>query len=372
MNFFYKTVIDRVHANYISGWCFHRFAKSKKVKLLLWQGDSLIGETCAELFREDIAELGLHPTGKCGFELLIDQTLDTKKPISLKVEGGSIPLAEILIDGTIKKNLFRVVQKIRKLFVQKRISGPTIIFLHVPKTAGTTFNTVVRALVPADESATHIELLDRDSYHQLPGQYRFISGHLRVGVLKEFFPLDNISLYTILREPYSHLHSHLKWLIQTSANSEDNFFKYSNPEIYDLGLRLRDRDFSDTDVLRRFAAGISGVEAAFIDNMQTRYFLDHQPARVTQNDYEQAVNNTKLFKEIGLTENFDLFLSRFVHQNSLQKPQLTKKLNRSHSSPLFDVTDNSVREALSPLVYFDLQLYNHVNNGMKYDQKEQL
>ena len=235
--------------------------------------------------------------------------------------------------------------------------------MHVPKTAGTSFNTLVRTLLPKDGIIAHIELKDNREYARLQRDYRYISGHLRVGLFKAHFDLQRSQLYAIVREPYSHLHSHLKWLIKTSTASDDNYFKYSNPVIYELGKELSRFDLGNTGVLSRFVENIEGAGAAFFDNMQVRYFLDHEPARVTGDDLTIAVGNTGLFKLIGLTEKYDDFVQSFKRINHLNRPILQEKLNRSTSPPLFDFNDENLRKILYPLVRYDLDLYDRIEKN---------
>ncbi|MBT8360127.1 MAG: hypothetical protein KJO32_04160, partial [Deltaproteobacteria bacterium] len=101
MNLFYKISIDRAKANYLSGWCFHRFAKLKKVDLELYLGEKLLAETRAERFREDIQALGVHPTGECGFEMIFDHQPDTAAHayLELRSKRSRVPLAKITING---------------------------------------------------------------------------------------------------------------------------------------------------------------------------------------------------------------------------------------------------------------------------------
>lgn len=362
MSFFYKISIDRVNANYISGWCFHRFNKLRKVELELYLDDSLIGETTAGHLREDLCELGIHPNGECGFEFVtsgkIDQTVCHR--LTLRTKGSNCCLVQINTDGFEIKEREWFTDIFRSLFVFVRNEKPIMVFMHIPKTAGTSFNTLVHTFLSKGRIVSHLELVEKRKYNRLQGRYNFLSGHLRIGVLKEYFNLEEADLYTIVREPYSHLHSHLKWLIKTSTDSNDSYFKHSNRTIYDLGRSLSHIDFGKIDDLAQFTSDIKGTEAAFFDNMQTRYFLDHEPGRVCDNDFEQAVANTELFRLIGLTEDYFSFVNRFVQINGLKKSGLSKKLNLSKTEPLFDYNDQVVREILYPLVRFDLELYDHI------------
>lgn len=365
MKFLYKTSIDIVNPHYLSGWCFARFNKDRRVELELFCGNQKIGETIADMFREDLRELGIHPDGRCGFEFALGKEGDRcpGKPLVIRPKGSAAVLGEVGPDGSIIRKSNRFLKLASRIGSTSKAEQETILFMHVPKTAGTSFNTLVRSLLPKEGIIAHIELKDNREYARLQRDYRYISGHLRVGLFKAHFDLQQAHLYAIVREPYSHLHSHLKWLIKTSTASDDNYFKYSNPVIYELGRELSRFDLGDTGVLSRFVENIKGASAAFFDNMQVRYFLDHEPDRVTGDDLAIAVRNTGLFKAIGLTEKYDDFVQNFKRINHLNRPILQEKLNRSTSPPLFDFNDENLRKILYPLVRYDLDLYDRIEKS---------
>jgi hypothetical protein len=237
MNIFYKISIDRVNANYISGWCFHRFKPTMPVQLECHQNEQLRGTAEASIFREDLKTLGVHPTGKCGFEFLADTSegFDFTQPLVIRPKGKSAVLADLTRNAPGSQKLpipGSLARLTRKKFPR------TAVFMHIPKTAGTSFNTLAHAIFPKGTAINHIELLPESRYALLAESCNYISGHLRFGRLQECFSSDHDDFYTILREPYAQLQSHLKWLIQTAANPEEKYFKVTNPVIYTLGKKL--------------------------------------------------------------------------------------------------------------------------------------
>ena len=212
----------------------------------------------------------------------------------------------------------------------------------------------------------HAELIDDAKLPALQKTNRYISGLIRLGRIKKHFDLEKAALYTIIREPYAHLNSHLNWLIATYNDSDDAYFKYNNPVIFNIGRDLSRYNFDSMKNLQHFVDDISDLHAPFFDNMQTRYFLDSEVTRVSHEHLKEAKDNAKMFTLVGLTENYTDFIHNFIKINRFKKPVLNKKLNLSRSSPLFDYRDNAVREILNPLVCFDLELYAHLR---KMNQK---
>lgn len=334
------------------------------MELSLFSGKECLGTMKADQLREDIQALNLHPTGQCGFELVIKRKLETGEKdvflkdhvtgrILLKIDCGNFTVAQ-------KKNPLGLAKSFLQLF---RGEPAPILFMHIPKTAGTSFNTLVRSLLPNVPAVSHIEAYEKEKYPQLTKHNKYISGHLRYGVFNEHFCSDRSRLYTIVREPFSHLHSHLQWIIRSAVDEKSNTLMHRNPTIYNLGMRIREIDFSKNDAIAAFVNDLTPLEAAFFDNMQTRHFLNNPVERVCEDDLQEAVANSSSFDHIGLTEEYDDFVKVFSQQNNINVPVKLERLNKSRSKKLFDIGDPVVRDILKPLVCYDVQLYDHIQSS---------
>lgn len=358
MRYFYKMAIDLASDRYLSGWCFHRLHAEKPVELECRLGEEVIAKATANIFREDLRELGVHPTGRCGFELVLQPRapFPSGSSLTIGIKGASTILRQVSTDTFTPADHNGWLQGMRRLWLRHG-KEKSIVFMHIPKTAGTSFNTFALSLFPRGRGISHIELIDKSRYPELQRTYRYISGHLPVGVLKEWFQLEQADLYTIIREPYAHLHSHLKWLIRTASSQDDTYFRHNNPAIIELGEALATINFSHPKSLESFIAGMNDLEAAFLDNMQLRYFLDQIPRRTGHADLDKAKENCRLFRQIGTTERYAEFTATFVKSHALIQSGIPFRLNRSREKPLFDLNDPAIRNALYPLVQLDLQLY---------------
>lgn len=359
MNIFYKIAIDRVNVNYISGWCFHRLWPEKPLALQCLQNGRLVAETTADKFREDLQALNIHPSGRCGFEIVLENSTEFDKslPISLRLQGSTTTLAEFFLDDQSHDSRHRLYDRLARLWPSRKNVLKTAIFMHIPKTAGTTFNTLAQSLYPRRSTISHIELLPLAKYQGLSLHYKYISGHLRYGLLNHYFGSETCGFYTILREPYAQLHSHLRWLVQTAANPDEKYFKTTNRAIYDLGCRLGNLDFDNLESVSEFVQTLTFTEASFVDNLQTRYFLKDQPARVTEIDLERALAHSQMFDLIGITENYESFVKYYAEANNLKVEKQLGRINVSRSAPLYDYQSESMKEIMQPLVHKDLVLY---------------
>ena len=366
MSLFYKISIDRVNTKYISGWCFPRLRPNASLQLQCWCEDKLLAEARADLFREDLVELAIHPTGACGFEFMLPAEFSaapsTRLVIRIKNSNTTLAVVDPISSRVDYRNLHHKIPGF-----QPRLKAPTgrcAVFMHIPKTAGTSFNTAAVKMFPQGTVVSHIELIEQDKYRDLAQSCNYISGHLNVGILKQHFQAQNSDFYTIIREPFSQLHSHLKWLVQTATDQRDNYFRINNPIIHALGSRLRSLDLTDAAGLERFVENLSDLEAAFLDNMQTRYFLDHQVARVGRDEQERALENGLGFRLIGTTERYQDFVAVFARLNALPAVEQGSVLNRSSSEDLFDHRSEEIRTILQPLVWADLNLYEQLGDRL--------
>lgn len=358
MNIFYKIAIDHVNFNYVSGWCHHRFQKNRPLVLQLYRKNELIAETNNDRFREDLKALRLHPTGNCGFEFVAstERGFSDFFPLVIRVKGAAGQVARLDHCGWSAQRHCSS-RKSRERFHLRKKPAQTAVFMHIPKTAGTSFNTLAQTFFPRKSTISHIELIPEQDYRALADRHRYISGHLRYGLLRQYFQSEQTAFYTIIREPFGQLHSHLKWMVQTAENPDETFFKATNETIYRLGRKLANIDFSSIRSMEAFVNSLNDLEAAFLDNIQTRYFLEDQPLRVVEQDLDRAIANASIFHLIGTTEEYDQFVQRFKSAHCIRVGTDYNALNISRSTSLFDPKDKLIQEILKPLVRYDLKLY---------------
>lgn len=339
--------IDVVNNSRVTGWCFNDDTPLIPSRLSFFADRERIGCVEANIQRPDLKALKFHPNGYCGFEFTIPAHVDVYRHERLRIcaDDAQDPLKELptaSIPAVLREPL------------------PKVFFMHIPKTAGTSFNTFAETLFPQNSAAVHLEAMDEAAYPALQAEKHYLAGHLPLRRIKAHFDLSLFDLYTIIREPYSHLHSHLKWVKRIGKDPGSDFFKSHSAETQRLALLLNDLDFTREKNVRALAEGICGDLTTLFDNHQTRYFLDYKRKKVAAPDVEIARAELGRFICIGMTENYERFLSFFRTAYGIARPVLQERLNRSESEPLFDFRNGTVRSILHPLVAHDLRLYQLV------------
>ena len=339
--------IDVVNNSRISGWCFNNDALYNPSTLSFYGDQEKIGSTIANQYRQDLKALKFHPTGNCGFEYTIPDQLDLHhyNRLSIHADGPPEPLKSFET-----KNIPTVLRE----------PLPKVFFMHIPKTAGTSFNTFAGTLFPQDSAAVHLESVDQNTYPVLQSEKHYLAGHLPLREIKSHFDLTQFDLYTIIREPYGHLHSHLNWVKRIGGNPDSDFFLSHSRETQKLALLLNELDFTHEKNIHALVDGICGDLTTLFDNHETRYFLDYRRKKVTAPDVQIAQAELGRFKFIGITEQYQQFLDLFCATYQIVSTGQQERLNRSESSKLFDFHDPTIRSILNPLVEFDLRLYQSV------------
>ncbi len=339
--------VDVINDEYISGWCFNRLIPSYRMRLSVELDGRVVGETRCDLLRDDVRQSGMHGSGICGFTLKFSRALDLEAAQTFTIRAApwgmklwDIATSEIQAATTPERPIF---------------------FMHVPKTAGTSFNNHVHGWFGFDRWHSHIEVFSMEKQQRLLETPQYVAGHLPFYRLNKVVKnLSAIDLHTIFREPVAQLHSHLSWIKGIGADASSSFFQAHQPVVRELALSLQSEDLSTPDGLAGFVERIEGFQLDFFDNIQVRYLLDARPERVSEQDLNAAINHLNRFNTIGLTEHYQEYLVHIAKQYGRRHLVQKTRHNPARVAPLFDTNDPTFRDILAPLTRYDVQLYQAV------------
>jgi hypothetical protein len=166
-----------------------------------------------------------------------------------------------------------------------------LIFLHIPKTGGTTMGSIIRKNYKEKEIFfSHKKNLDK-TWGQLTindaEKVKIIRGHNSFGI-HEFFPNKNFQYFTILRDPVERAISLYRMISRTP---EHRF----HADLKKYGRTLR--EFVESDKFQN------------TNNTMVRMISGNQHDQITDEDLQRALYNIdKHFVLIGLQHQFDEFL----------------------------------------------------------------
>ena len=225
----------------------------------------------------------------------------------------------------------------------------TVIFLHIPKTAGTTLHDIIGRQYVASEM--HTMLLDvPESIKQFlalseaeRGQFKMIRGHMGYG-LHQFVPRP-CQYFTILRDPVERVISTYYFIKRTPGHFFYHIFKEEN-------LTLKGY----------VESGYSNM----MDNGQTRMLAGGDgnilEGECTQEMFEQAKENLRRsFVLVGLTERFDETLLLLRHQFGWRRLFYIRKNVSPHRLEKETLSPDTL-EAILAMNRYDLALYEYAQS----------
>lgn len=199
----------------VVGWAVSQDAKDAQVVVEIGSGSDVV-YLVADLFRQNLLDGGIHLTGYCGFSWNISEWANQDIEVrAVGVYQNDVSLKTVANDND--------------EFVSEQPSP--IFFVHIPKTAGTSFRTSVENYFGADAIvknygpgsvetsplAAEYLLNKRDCFgfyqRLLDSRARLYSGHVHACPMAHVFPLNQI--VSFIRNPVeqvvSHYNHYMRW-----------------------------------------------------------------------------------------------------------------------------------------------------------------
>lgn len=222
-----------------------------------------------------------------------------------------------------------------------------VIFLHIPKTGGTTLHHILERCYRRDQICTFKYpgfLSQIENFKRLPPEkrevYRLIEGHLSFG-FHRYVP-GHSSYITLLREPIARILS-------------SYYYARSHPEHY-LYSALTDDQVGLKSLLKQHTA-----HTHEFFNLQTSMIAGDEwddPERPADRAaLERAKQNLgSRFQVVGLTEEFDATLRLLSHTFGW-KVGFYRKRNVTRRKPRVELVDPEISELMREANALDIELY---------------
>jgi len=215
-----------------------------------------------------------------------------------------------------------------------------IIFLHIPKTAGTTFRKQILNKLFDKKHSFHIDMKNNSTYDFLAikrydiEMYKLITGHVSFGIHKNFN--EDFRYIAFLREPVQRIISHYFF---TKNNN------LINEEIIKKNLSLKEYALSNLSVE--------------MDNAQTRQIsgTDVPINKIDDKILDIAKQNINNYFEIGITERFDESLILLKETFKWRLPLIYYRENVSKGKQKVEIDEETI-EAIKQRNKYDIELYN--------------
>jgi hypothetical protein len=241
-----------------------------------------------------------------------------------------------------------------------------LFFLHIPKTAGTSFSATVKPWFQSSHPVD-LKMLDNDD---ILAANDFVWGHITYDRFRASPASEEFLTAVALREPYARLASHLQYTDRYNdpAFTEELARLPAGPR--EATKRIANVDLNDADEIARFLDEMTPWEHAAYGNLQVRYLTDApRPPdflprmNVTSDQTEKAISNLESFDFVMFTDALDDGVREIAAAFGRSEPEATESINLGLSGRRVNVHNPAIRQALAPCVEFDLKLYEYVLGG---------
>ena len=328
----YRGFIDSAVGPEIRGWAL-KVGSDSPICVKITCG-SEVKVVVADVYRQDLEKNGVHKTGLCGYK------------VSFSKNNFNVAKVEVLQE-------IRELERSRQYYTDRKI-----LLIHLPKTAGTSLNSIMKKVLPDGDALDHIEG-HIDKWNGI-NKRKFLSGHIQFDQYENYFKRHQYICAVLFREPISQLASHLNW-VRHIEDVKDSAFAQKHPDVVkNIARTLSRLDYSNVQTMNRFARGLPKGMYGLFDNMQVR-FMANVPGdrKVNKDDLDTAIRNLAHVQLPGLTENFNQFIT-FLKEVTGIKIHTNKVVheNKAKYTYGFDTQDNQLQKAVEPLIIFDNQLYD--------------
>jgi len=193
------------------------------------------------------------------------------------------------------------------------LNANTVVFLHIPKTAGSSFTKIIKSLYPSDQIYHQMESNTLIAHlQQRQNREKLYIGHYYFDVLRYF--AEPPTVLTFLREPRNRVLSHY-YFYKAQSEKSVALLPWWDQHIVELTRKHSFANFISLD--------LPEIDKAF-SNLQTRHIAsstDFDPPRSAKETTELlnlAISHLRDMAFVGIVERFEESLEIFRYQFGLE------------------------------------------------------
>lgn len=223
---------------------------------------------------------------------------------------------------------------------------PLIVFIHIPKTAGTTVNHLLSSSGMAGQDHIQNWLEKNDEAANIISSADWVSGHIDFLAMRALIcslSPRNLRFFSIIRSPLSQISSHYNWLIEIFKRG-GNFYDNHPDRIKEISENIRATDNTRPEnVIRQ----LSLAPGLFL-NQQSRTLIGEDVSRLSRGEIIERLS----IYEFVATESFlPELLKKMTNQSCgeisrknqseyhfdpavFKAPEMTEFLNQHHRTDM--------------------------------------
>lgn len=231
------------------------------------------------------------------------------------------------------------------------MSGNKLVFLHLPKTGGSTIRYILKKMYLPSESFFINGDKDKEVFNKMSNankiKLKLIAGHFGMNFMN-MIPLP-FSIFTMIRDPVERIVSYYRYVNRTPAHFQYPLLQEENMGLVEYAIGNYHKDL-DNAIVRLYCSRDFPIDGCQDSDLESAKF--HLKTKVDC---------------FGVTERFDESLQMFKKVLGWAEIPVYVKINVSPEDEI--VIDNQIRNSIIEKNIFDYQLYQWVleefNNMMR-------